>query len=261
MLEEAIDAARGAARRGAQRSVHLVCLPMDDAEENAVIVNALQRAADVVVQKSIAEGFGLTVAEAMWKARPVVATAVGGIQDQIVDGESGVLLADAARPRRLRRRGARRCSRTRSARERMGEAARTRVRDGFLGARSLLDYLSLISRRLARLSALANEGLPAGTSSTAQSTTPAARWPSGPHTSQRGEAGPRRRPAGATVSSYAAHGRARHHHRHRAARVARARRRPRCPPPRSRSASPSPPARSAATCASPASARARSRRP
>ena len=63
--------------------MHLVCLPMDDAEENAVIVNALQRAADVVVQKSIAEGFGLTVAEAMWKGRPVVATAVGGIQDQI----------------------------------------------------------------------------------------------------------------------------------------------------------------------------------
>ena len=59
-----------------------------------MIVNALQRTAAVVVQKSIAEGFGLTVAEAMWKGRPVVATAVGGIQDQIVDGENGVLLRD-----------------------------------------------------------------------------------------------------------------------------------------------------------------------
>ena len=93
-----------------------------------MIVNALQRAADVVVQKSIAEGFGLTVAEAMWKARPVVATAVGGIQDQIVDGESGVLLADAARPRRLRRGGARaaRGPRAGEADGRGGEDARAR---------------------------------------------------------------------------------------------------------------------------------------
>ena len=79
---------------------------MDDLQENAAIVNALQRRADVVVQKSVAEGFGLTVAEAMWKARPVVASAVGGIQDQIVDGESGVLVA-AGRPRRLCQRGRR----------------------------------------------------------------------------------------------------------------------------------------------------------
>ena len=57
-----------------RRRVHLALLPMDDADENAVIVNALQRRADVVAQKSLAEGFGLTVAEAMWKGRPVVAT-------------------------------------------------------------------------------------------------------------------------------------------------------------------------------------------
>ena len=57
-----------------RRRVHLALLPMDDADENAVIVNALQRRADVVVQKSLAEGFGLTVAEAMWKGRPVVAS-------------------------------------------------------------------------------------------------------------------------------------------------------------------------------------------
>jgi trehalose synthase len=125
-----------------------VCLPMDDAEENAVIVNALQRNASVVVQKSIAEGFGLTVAEAMWKGRPIVATRVGGIQDQVVDGESGVLLADARDldaygdavrglledPERARK---------------MGEAAQQRVRSQFLGARSLIDYLGLIARVLA----------------------------------------------------------------------------------------------------------------
>lgn len=74
--------------------VHLACLPMRDLEENAVIVNALQRHAAVVTQKSLAEGFGLTVAEAMWKSRPVVASAVGGICDQVVDGETGFLIED-----------------------------------------------------------------------------------------------------------------------------------------------------------------------
>jgi trehalose synthase len=74
--------------------VHLACLPMDDDDENSAMVNALQRRADVVVQKSLAEGFGLTVAEAMWKDRPVVASRVGGIQDQIVHRESGILLED-----------------------------------------------------------------------------------------------------------------------------------------------------------------------
>ena len=62
-----------------RRRVHLVCLPMDDVDENAHLVNALQRRATIVVQKSLVEGFGLTVTEAMWKGRPVVASAVGGI--------------------------------------------------------------------------------------------------------------------------------------------------------------------------------------
>ncbi|MFC8436311.1 glycosyltransferase [Streptomyces sp. NPDC057253] len=73
---------------------HLFCLPMADAEENAVIVNALQCSAAVVTQKSLAEGFGLTVTEAMWKGRPVVASAVGGIRDQIEHGVHGILLDD-----------------------------------------------------------------------------------------------------------------------------------------------------------------------
>jgi trehalose synthase len=77
-----------------RRRVHLVSLPMADLDENATMVNALQRRADIVVQKSLAEGFGLTVAEAMWKRRPVIGTRVGGIQDQIVDGDSGLLVDD-----------------------------------------------------------------------------------------------------------------------------------------------------------------------
>jgi trehalose synthase len=146
VLEEAKQL-RDSLDEAARRHVHLVCLPLDDAEENAVIVNALQRAADVVVQKSIAEGFGLTVAEAMWKGRPIVATAVGGIQDQVIDGETGVLLADAED---LDAYGAavRGLLEDPERAQRLGKAAKLRIRDEFLGSRSLLDYLNLISKLL-----------------------------------------------------------------------------------------------------------------
>ena len=67
---------------------------MHDPDEAAIITNALQRHATVVTQKSLAEGFGLTVVEAMWKHRPVVGTRVGGIVDQIDDGVDGLLVDD-----------------------------------------------------------------------------------------------------------------------------------------------------------------------
>jgi trehalose synthase len=75
---------------------HLLNTPMDDLDEADLTVNALQRRADVVLAKSLAEGFGLVVAEAMWKHRPVVASRVGGIQDQIEHGTSGLLVRDPA---------------------------------------------------------------------------------------------------------------------------------------------------------------------
>lgn len=74
--------------------VQLVCIPMHDLEENAAIVNALQRHAAIVTQKSLAEGFGLTVAEAMLKGTPVIGSRVGGISDQIIHGETGLLVDD-----------------------------------------------------------------------------------------------------------------------------------------------------------------------
>ncbi len=93
VLQECM-AAWGELPAAVRRRVHLACLPMLDADENALLVNALQRVASVVTQKSIEEGFGLTVAEAMLKARPVVATRVGGIPAQIVSGETGILIDD-----------------------------------------------------------------------------------------------------------------------------------------------------------------------
>ena len=127
--------------------VHLATLPMKDGEENAAMVNALQRHAYVVVQKSIAEGFGLTVAEAMWKGRPVVASRIGGIQDQIEDGRTGVLLDD---PEDLEAYGAavmRLLNDKRRATE-IGTAARESVRDNFLGAGSLVRYWRLMTTLL-----------------------------------------------------------------------------------------------------------------
>jgi trehalose synthase len=77
-----------------RKRVHITSLPMNDLEENAAVVNALQRRSAVIVQKSLAEGFGLTVTEAMWKAKPTIGTNVGGIQDQIIHGRSGLLIDD-----------------------------------------------------------------------------------------------------------------------------------------------------------------------
>ena len=142
-----IRAARSALRPPLRSRVHLACLPMDDVEENAAIVNAIQRRADIVTQKSLAEGFGLTVAEAMWKERPVVASAVGGIQDQVVDGESGLLIDD---PSDLSAFGAalRRLLDEPEEARRIGRAARERIRKEFLGTRQLIRYLDLLKRLL-----------------------------------------------------------------------------------------------------------------
>jgi trehalose synthase len=142
VLGEAI-AAREGLPEAARRRVHLATLPLDDPEENAITVNALQRHARVVVQKSLAEGFGLTVAEAMWKGRPVVASRIGGIQDQIIDGDSGVLLDDPG-DREAYGAALRGLLADRAAAERMGARAQERVREGFLSPRSLLDYLELV---------------------------------------------------------------------------------------------------------------------
>jgi len=132
-----------------QDRVHLVSLPMDDVDENAHLVNALQRRATVVVQKSLVEGFGLTVTEAMWKSRPVIASAIGGIRDQIVDGVHGLLLED---PLDLDSFGAalERVLGDDALAAKLGEAARERVEDQFLGDRHLIQYVELFGSLIAQ---------------------------------------------------------------------------------------------------------------
>ncbi|MCY1031188.1 glycosyltransferase [Corallococcus sp. BB11-1] len=132
-----------------RRRVHLACLPMSDLEENAAIVNALQRHAAVVVQKSLQEGFGLTITEAMWKGRPVVASAVGGLQDQVIHGVNGLLVRDPGDPAEF-------AGAVRSLLEdperaaRLGRRAHEHVRAHFTAARHLTDFVHLIERLDAR---------------------------------------------------------------------------------------------------------------
>ncbi len=127
-----------------RRRVHLASLPMDDLDENAAMVNAIQRRADAIVQKSLAEGFGLTVAEAMWKAKPVIASRVGGIQDQIVDGESGVLIDDPADLAAFAA-AIQRVLADPAEAERLGAGARARVKDNFLAIGRLREYVALVA--------------------------------------------------------------------------------------------------------------------
>ena len=120
----------------------LVTLPLDDIDQNAAMVNALQRHATVIAQKSLAEGFGLTVSEGMWKGRPVIGSAVGGIMDQIGDG-TGVLLRD---PADLKAFGsaARLLLDDRDQAAWMGKAAHAHVQEQYIGDVHLLRYARLL---------------------------------------------------------------------------------------------------------------------
>ena len=142
VLEECLDLWRSLPRRS-RDAIRLVTLPMDDPVLNAVTVNAAQRHASVVVQKSLQEGFGLTVTEAMWKSRPVVASAVGGIVGQIPQG-AGILLAD---PSDLDTFGWSLAGLLADPAEMasMGRRARHHVREHSLSDRHLVDYARLVA--------------------------------------------------------------------------------------------------------------------
>ncbi len=131
----------------ARARILLVTLPLDDADENAAMVNALQRHAKVITQKSLAEGFGLTVAEGMWKGRPVVGSAVGGIIDQLAEG-TGILLTD---PRDLKAFGVavRELLDDPVGADQMGQAAQAYIREHYVGDVHLLRYADLFESLIA----------------------------------------------------------------------------------------------------------------
>ena len=114
--------------------------------ENSILVNALQRSSALVIQKSLREGFGLTVTEAMWKETPVVASNVGGIPLQITDGQDGFLVS----PNDIMGFADRACeimSHPSLAKE-LGMKAKETVRNKFLITRLLLDYLDIFNFEL-----------------------------------------------------------------------------------------------------------------
>ena len=127
---------------GVRRQVSLVSLPMDDIDENAAMVNAIQRHATVIVQKSLAEGFGLTVAEGMWKQKAVVASSVGGIAAQIAPG-TGLLLEDPTDLPAFGETLAALLGRPDEIAE-LGMRARRHVLDMFVGDQHLIRYAQLI---------------------------------------------------------------------------------------------------------------------
>ena len=131
----------------ARARILLVTLPLDDIDENAVMVNALQRHATIVVQKSLAEGFGLTVSEGMWKGRPVIGSLVGGIIDQIGEG-TGILLPDPADLAAFGE-AARLLLGDQDQAAQMGRAAQAYVRERFVGDVHLLRYAGLLGTLIA----------------------------------------------------------------------------------------------------------------
>jgi trehalose synthase len=116
------------------------------AADDPGLVNALQRRAAVVLQKSLREGFGLTVTEAMWKGTVVIGGNVGGIRRQITDGENGFLVetVDQAAARILQ------VLNDRPLRDRLGARAKETVRKQFLMSRLLEDWFDLIARYRAK---------------------------------------------------------------------------------------------------------------
>ena len=120
---------------GNDPDIHILLLPPDNHKE----INALQRMSDVILQKSIKEGFGLTVSEAMWKEKPVIGGAVGGIPLQIVHGVTGFVIHSiegaAFRIRQFLNNP--------EMAKRMGENGKEYVRNNFLLTRQIRDYLSL----------------------------------------------------------------------------------------------------------------------
>ena len=123
-------------KRQGDPDIHVLLI---EPEKNDFDVNALQRGSDVILQKSIREGFALTVTEALWKARPVVASAVGGIPQQIRHRYSGILCRTVGGAAL----GVREILNNPEYGERLGRNGKEHVRCNFLSTRHLRDYMLL----------------------------------------------------------------------------------------------------------------------
>lgn len=130
------------ARAAGHSDISILALPPD----SHLLINALQRRSAVVLQKSLREGFALTVSEALWKRRAVVAGAVGGIPLQVIHERTGLLVRSvegcALQVVRLLR--------APTLRRRLGHAGREHVRDNFLHPREARDYLAVFARLLGK---------------------------------------------------------------------------------------------------------------
>ncbi len=116
--------------------IHIMLLPADAHRS----INAIQRASDIILQKSLKEGFGLTVTEAMWKGKPVIGGDTGGIRIQVVNHQTGFLV-NTPEGAALR---ARYLLFHRALLHKMGEKGRNFVRENFLLTRHLREYLTLM---------------------------------------------------------------------------------------------------------------------
>jgi trehalose synthase len=129
-----------------QSDIALLMLPMESAEQNALMVNALQRASTIVVQNSLREGFGLTISEAMWKRVPVLTNSQAcGPRQQVRDGLDGRLVRNPEDERELERVLNEMLADTQG-RQRWGRTAQRRVYDRFLIMAQLRSWCRLIGR-------------------------------------------------------------------------------------------------------------------
>jgi len=120
--------------------IHVLNLSLANRLENYVEVNALQRAASVIMQPSIREGFGLVITEALWKAKPVIAGNVGGIPFQIKEGHTGYFYQN---PQRTAQKVIHLLDNLKAA-ELMGKKGRKYVQEHFIIADRIADYLLAI---------------------------------------------------------------------------------------------------------------------
>jgi trehalose synthase len=128
--QKVLDEVREAAHKDSD--IHILLLPQNDIE-----INAIQSGSDVIIQKSLKEGFGLTISEALWKAKPVVASNVGGIPLQVKHGYSGLLcntVEGAAH-------SIKQLLNNKAYAKKLGENGKEHVRYNFLLTRHLRDYM------------------------------------------------------------------------------------------------------------------------